>query len=123
MSKGFMRSTCQATTYHRLPIVPGRQIGTVGKNMALPPVAGLEFGVADCENSSGRHPNGDIHRRYLSYSDRADRFEIAANPFDPDQNVRSRLMSHPRSQSLDDVNALARALPPAAAAFAVATRD
>ena len=90
----------------------------------MPPVMSLEFGVADYENSSWRRPDGDIHRRCRSCSDRADRFGIAADPFDLDRNVRNRLMSHRRNQSLGDANALARALlPVAAAAFAVATQD
>lgn len=83
----------------------------------------LEFGVADCGNSSWRSPDGNIHRRCLSCSDRAGRFGIAVDPVDLDQNVRSRLTNHLRSRSLGDVNDLARALLPVAAAFAVAMRD
>lgn len=86
-------------------------------------MVGLEFGVAGCENPSGRHLDVGIHHRCLSCSDRADRFGIAADLFDPDQNVRSQLTNHPRNQGPDVVNALARALLPAAAAFAVAMGD
>ena len=66
----------------------------------------------------------DIHHRCPRCSDRVDRFGIGGDPFGPDQDDRNRWTNHPRSQDLGVVNALARALlPAAAAAFAVAMRD
>lgn len=86
------------------------------------PVAGLEFGVADCGGSSWLHPDVGIHHRRPSCSDHAVRSGIAADPFAPDQNDHTRVTNRPRSQDLGAVHALARALLPAAA-FAAAMQD
>lgn len=116
-----LRAHSPITTCHRPPTVLGRRIGTVGKHRATPE-GRLEVDVAGCENSRWLHLDVGIHRRYPSHSDRADRSEIAADPFGPDRSDRTRVTNHPRSWGLDVAVALARALLPAAA-FAVAMRD